>query len=88
LSSPVNVSCSLRKLHPHPPAGEVADDPPKVVEITGQAIQRVHHDRVPSTHEAQHLAQLRPVDVLARQPVNERLIQRYPLELARRVLLQ
>ncbi len=43
-------------------------------------------DRVPGPHEAQHLSQLRPVDVCAQQPVGARLNQHDAIELALRVL--
>ncbi len=45
-------------------------------------------DHVPGPHEAQHLGQLRPVDVCAQQPVGARPIQHDAIELASRVLLK
>ena len=43
-------------------------------------------DHVPGPHEAQHLSQLRPVDVCAQQPVGARLNEHDAIELALRVL--
>jgi hypothetical protein len=57
----------LDELHPHPAPGQVADDAPKVHEISCQPIKRMHGDRVTGPREAQHLRELRTVDVLARQ---------------------
>jgi len=44
-------------------------------------------DHVPGPHEAQHLSQLRPVDVCAQQPVGARPNEHDAIELALRVLL-
>lgn len=44
-------------------------------------------DHVPGPHEAQHLSQLRPVDVCAQQPIGARLNEHDAIELALRVLL-
>jgi hypothetical protein len=50
------------------------------------ASARMNGDHVPGPHEAQHLGQLRPVDVCAQQPFGARLIQHDAIELALRVL--
>ena len=52
------------------------------------ASARMNGDRVPGPHEAQHLSQLRPIDVCAQQPVWARLIEHDAIELALRVLLK
>jgi len=46
----------------------------------------MNDDRVAGPHEAQQLVQLRPVDVFARQPIGERLIEGDAVELALWVL--
>jgi len=45
-------------------------------------------DHVPGPREAQHLSQLRPVDVCTQQPVGARLNEHDAIELALRVLLK
>ncbi len=45
-------------------------------------------DHVPGPHEAQHLGQLRPVDVCAQQPFGAHLNEHDAIELALRVLLK
>jgi len=48
----------------------------------------MNDDHVPGPHEAQHLGQLRPVDVCTQQPVRARLNEHDAIELALRVLLK
>jgi len=46
----------------------------------------MNDDHVPGPHEAQHLSQLRPVDICAQQPVGARPNEHDAIELALRVL--
>ncbi len=81
--------------HPRTPATTVDAGVDAVVPDQDQASgtpttvsARMNGDHVPGPHEAQHLGQLRPVDVRAQQPFGARPNEHDAIELALRVPLK
>ena len=88
LSSPVKVNCSFTNWIRTPRPVQVLHQT-AIVEVTGQPIHAVHHDRVTLTNERQQRLQLRPMRVLARRHVDERAVHLVEvLKLPVRVLIE
>jgi hypothetical protein len=83
----VKVNCSFTNWIRTPRPVQVLHQT-AIVEVTGQPIHAVHHDRVTLTDERQQRLQLRPMHVLARRQVDERAVHLEVLKLPVRVLIE
>ena len=65
----------MEKTHAHAAVGQLLNHRQKICQVTCQAIEAMHDERISLSHEVEHLLQLGALDVLSGQFVHKDLLR-------------